>query len=115
MSPMMPDEEPLSLMALRQGYQLPRASTFRRSCLSPSTNKDGAEIGLSDTLAQNFTLPHVFLEESQQSYQENKNSWGIPGIPTRKSRNPGEFLAILLGRPGFLVNSWPSYQEDQDS
>ncbi len=64
---------------------------------------------------QNFTLPHVFLAESQQSYQEDKDSWGIPGIPTRKTRNPGEFLEFLPGRPGILVNSLPSYQEDQDS
>jgi hypothetical protein len=65
--------------------------------------------------SQNFTMPHVFLEESQQFYQEDKDSWGIPGIPTWKTKIPGKFLAILPGRPGFLVNSWQSYQENQDS
>ena len=63
-----------------------------------------------------FTLPHIFLEDSWQSYQEDQeSSRNPPGIVPQPLSNkwlriPGKFLVESWGIPGgFLVksgNSW---------
>ncbi len=62
------------------------------------------------------TLPHIFLKESQQSYQEDKNTWGIPGNSTWKTRIPGEFLVILpritRNSPGILMSFSQDHQKE---
>ena len=44
------------------------------------------------TRKQNFPLPHIFLEKSQPSYQEDKDSWGIPGNVEVRSTRKGIIL-----------------------
>src|SRR6266540_4312139 len=71
---------------------------------------------LLEAIGEVFTLPHVFLEDSWQSYQEDQESSRIPpGIVPQPLSNkwlriPGKFLVESWGIPGgFLVksgNSW---------
>jgi hypothetical protein len=60
-----------------------------------------------------FTLPHVFLEDSWQSYQEDQeSSRNPPGIVPQPLFNkwlriPGKFLVDSWRIPGgFLEDSW---------